>query len=239
MGRFLSLFCFLFVFSLQGKAQQDVLPDSLKRSEIYLAWNDDSALRDSLEIKKIIPHYHESRYVERHVEYGIVKKLLSVRKLSRFQKGDEARFMFLFNDPNFEPSGTRTVAAISFQGDDALFELMDEMKYITLNTKYRPLINAEFMPSFNGGYNAMMKYLNEKVRLPEDLVMPESCGAVMLGFVVVKDGSVKNLKVIEGCNDILDKEAFRLVKSMPKWQAGKQAGAPVSVFVVLQLIFKR
>ena len=238
MGRILSLLCFLFVFLFQGKAGQEVLSDSLKRSEMYLVWNGDSSLRDSLEIKKVIPHYNEARYLDRVVDDGVVKHLVSVKKLSRFQQGDEARFMFLFNDPNFEPSETRTVAAISFQGEETLFDVLGEVRYITLDTKFRPLINAEFMPSFNGGYNAMMKYLNEKVSLPEGVDLPESCGAVMLGFVVGKDGSIKDLKVIEGCDAVLDEEAFRLVKSMPRWQVGKQAGAPVSVFVVLQLIFK-
>lgn len=237
MARFLFLFSFLSVFLIKGNAQEEILPDSVKKNTIYMVWNNNSSLRDLLQTKKAIPYYNESRYRERCVEDGVVKRLLSVKKLSRFKKGDEARFMFLFNDPHFEPD-ERTIAAISFQGEDVLFDVVDEMKHITLDTKFRPLINAQFMPSFSGGYNAMIRYLNEKVNLPEDMQMSESCSAVMLGFVVGRDGSVRGLRVIEGCNEVLDKEAFRLVKSMPKWQAGKQAGSAVPVFVVLQLIFK-
>lgn len=238
MGRFLFLFCSLFVFLFNSQAEETILSDSVKANKIYLVWNDNSSLRDSLQVKKMVSPYSESRYLSRRVEDGVVKRLLSVEKLSRFQKGDEARFMFLFNDPNFEPSGTRTIAAISFQGDEALVDLVSEMKYITLNTRFAPLINAEFMPSYSGGYNGMIKYLNENVNLPENIDAPDSCAAVMLGFIVGKDGSVRDIKVLEGCGEILDKEAYRLVKCMPKWQSGKRAGSPVSVFVVLQLIFK-
>lgn len=238
MGRFLVLFYFFVAFVFNSQARDVVVADSVKTNRMYLIWSDDSSLRDSLQMKKVISYYEESRYKNECVENGQVKHLLSVEKLSRFKKGNEARFMFLFNDPHFEPSGTRTVAAISFQGDEALPDLINEMKYITLNTKFNPVINAEFMPSFGGGYNAMMKYLNEKVNLSENTGVTDSCGAVLLGFIVDKDGSVKDLKILENCNEVLDKEAYRLVQSMPKWQAGKRAGSSVPVFVILQLIFK-
>lgn len=238
MGRFLFLFYALVFFSFGSQAKEAVVSDSTKVDRMYLVWNDDSLLRDSLQMKKVISYYRESKYMDECVEDGLVKHLLSVEKLSRFKKGDEGRFMFLFNDPHFEPSETRSVAAISFQGDDALADLINEVRYITLNTKFNPLINAEFMPAFNGGYSGMMKYLNEKVTLSRDTDATDTCGAVVLGFIVDKDGSVKDLKILENCNEVLDKEAYRLVKSMPRWQTGKRAGASVPVFVVLQLIFK-
>lgn len=238
MGRFLFLFYFLVAFVFNSQAKEVVVSDSIKVNKMYLVWNDDSSLRDSLQMKKMISYYQESRYKNECVEDGQVKHLLSVEKLSRFKKGNEAQFMFLFNDPHFSPGETRTVAAISFQGDESLSDLANEVRYITLNTKFRPLINTDFMPSFNGGYNAMMKYLNEKVSILPSADGTESCAAVVLGFIVGKDGSIRDLKILENCNDALDKEAYRLVQSMPKWQAGKRAGDSVAVFVVLQLIFK-
>lgn len=238
MGRFLFLFyaSVIFLFGYQAKGAE--VSDSARVARMYFAWNDNSSLRDSLQMKKAISYYRESKYMDECVEDGLVKHLLSVEKLSRFKKGDEERFMFLFKDPNFEPSGTRSVAAISFQGDESLADLVNEIRYITLNAKFNPSINVEFMPSFYGGYNAMMKYLNEKVDIAPDSDATGACGAVVLGFIVEKDGSIRDLKILENCNEVLDKEAYRLVKSMPKWQTGKRAGASVPVFVVLQLIFK-
>lgn len=238
MRRALFLFHFLAVFLFSSQAKDVIDVDSVKANKMYLVWNGDSSLRDSLQIKKVISYYNESRYMDELVEDGVVKHLLSVEKLSRFKSGDEERFMFLFNDPHFEPSETRKVAAISFQGNDVLADLIREMKYITLNTKFNPSINAEFMPSFNGGYGAMMKYLNEKVDIQENAVASASCSAVILGFIVGEDGFIKNIKILENCNEVLDKEAYRLVAAMPKWQAGSRAGSHVPVFVVLQLIFR-
>lgn len=238
MVRFLFLSCFLVAFLFNTQAEEGVVTDSIKANKMYLVWNDNSSLRDSLQMKRVISYYQESRYVDECVENGQVKHLLSVERLSRFKKGNESQFMFLFNDPHFSPGETRTVAAISFQGDEALPDLVNEVRYITLNTKFTPLINTDFMPSFNGGYNAMMKYLNEKVNLSGNTDVTESCGAVVLGFMVNKDGSIRDLKILENCNDILDREAYRLVQSMPKWQSGKRAGDSVAVFVVLQLIFR-
>lgn len=238
MRRILFLFYFLIVIFFGSQAKNGIESEPVGANGMYLVWNTDSSLRDSLQAKKVISYYQESRYIDELVEDGQVKHLLSVEKLSRFKRGDEERFMFLFNDPHFEPSTTRKVAAISFQGNEALADLMHEIKYITLDTQFNPSINTEFMPSFNGGYGAMMKYLNETVNLPENSDAIGSCSAVVLGFVVAKDGSIKDLKILEDCSDVLDKEAYRLVKSMPKWQAGSRAGDSVPVFVVLQLIFK-
>lgn len=238
MKRILILFNILVVVFFNSQSEVVFEPDSVKNNQIYLVWNTNSSLRDSLQMEKVISYYRESKYIDECVEDGLVKHLLSVEKLPRFKKGNETPFMFLFNDPHFEPSKTRSVAAISFQGNELLVDLLNEMRYVTLDSKFTPIINTDFMPSFAGGYNAMMKYLNENVRHLENADEEGQYGAVILGFVIEKDGSIKDLKILENYNNVLDKEAYRLIQTMPKWQFGRSAGKPVSIFVALQLIFR-
>jgi protein TonB len=61
---------------------------------------------------------------------------------------------------------------------------------------------------------------------------------VFVGFIVEKDGSVSNVKVLRGIGGGCDEEAVRVIKGMPKWKPGKQDGKPVRVSYMMPIIFK-
>ena len=88
---------------------------------------------------------------------------------------------------------------------------------------------VEEMPSFPGGMAALNKYLHDNVHYPVVAQENGVQGRVTISFVVEKDGSVTDVKVAKSVDPSLDKEALRVVKSMPRWTPGKQNGATVRV----------
>lgn len=94
-----------------------------------------------------------------------------------------------------------------------------------------PLKVVEEMPHFPGGEKAMMKYVIENFKYPEGTEGVK--GRVIVNFVVEKDGSIGDVKVIRSVDPRIDEEAVRVVKSFPKWTPGKVDGKPVSVHYML------
>ena len=88
---------------------------------------------------------------------------------------------------------------------------------------------VESMPKFPGGEVALHKYLAENIRYPEMAKESGIQGRVFVTFVIEKDGSVTDVKVLRGIGGGCDEEAVRVVKNMPKWTPGKQRGKPVRV----------
>lgn len=88
---------------------------------------------------------------------------------------------------------------------------------------------VEEMPSFPGGPAALMKYLADNIKYPVVAQENGVQGRVVVSFVVEKDGSITDVKVVRSVDPSLDREATRVVKSMPKWNPGKQNGSAVRV----------
>ncbi len=100
------------------------------------------------------------------------------------------------------------------------------------------LEKAEVMPEFPGGEQAMMKFVSENVQYPEKAKEKEISGRVLVGFIVEKDGSVNEVKIVRGIGGGCDEEAVRVVKAMPKWKPGKQDGKTVRVSYTMPFFFK-
>ena len=95
---------------------------------------------------------------------------------------------------------------------------------------------AEQMPSFKNG--DARAWLARNIKYPSVAAENRISGLVLVSFVVEKDGSLSNVKVTRGIDPSLDKEAIRVVKSMPRWNPGKQNGAVVRVKYTLPVQFK-
>ena len=88
---------------------------------------------------------------------------------------------------------------------------------------------AEVSPEFPGGEVEMIRFIQENFEYPEIAREMGEQGTVYVQFVVNQDGSIIEEKVIKGVSSSIDKEALRVVKRMPKWKPGEQAGKPVRV----------
>lgn len=97
---------------------------------------------------------------------------------------------------------------------------------------------VEVMPQFPGGQIAMLQYLMKNIKYPEQAVKEGIQGRVTVRFIVEKDGSISDVKPVLSVHPLLNKEAVRVVKSMPKWSPGKHNGKPVRVRFNLPVMFK-
>ncbi|ETD16510.1 MULTISPECIES: energy transducer TonB [Prevotellaceae] len=97
---------------------------------------------------------------------------------------------------------------------------------------------VEQMPQFPGGPAALMEYLRSNTHYPVVAAENGVQGRVSISFVVEKDGSITDVQVARPVDPSLDKEAARVVKSMPKWQPGKQNGSFVRVRYIVPVTFK-
>ena len=95
---------------------------------------------------------------------------------------------------------------------------------------------VEDMPQFPGGN--VQRWISKNVKYPILAQENGIQGKVFIQFVIEKDGSITDVKVMRGVDASLDKEAIRVVKSMPKWKPGKQRGKPVRVSYTLPINFQ-
>jgi tonB family C-terminal domain len=97
---------------------------------------------------------------------------------------------------------------------------------------------VEQKPEFPGGEAAMYKWLSDNIVYPSAASEEGVQGRVVVEFVVGKDGSITNVRVVRPRHPALDKEALRVVKAMPKWMPGRNNGQPVKVTYTLPVTFK-
>ena len=97
---------------------------------------------------------------------------------------------------------------------------------------------AEQMPEFPGGMKEMLKFLQDNVKYPESAMKKNVQGRVIVQFVVEKDGTPTEFKVLRSVDPDLDAEALRVMKAMPKWKPGMQKGQVVRVKFTVPVSFK-
>ena len=97
---------------------------------------------------------------------------------------------------------------------------------------------VEEMPEFPGGMAECLKFLGKNIKYPTISQENGVQGKVIVQFVVNKDGSIVDPVVVRSVDPYLDKEALRVIKTMPKWKPGKQRGKAVRVKYTVPVTFK-
>ncbi len=136
------------------------------------------------------------------------------------KEGNLSSLIFKKGDP--EP-GTRTEVRMESSGE--------------LPAEEQVFFIVEEMPEYPGGEDALRKFISSAVDYPEIAQEKGIQGKVYVTFVVSADGSVKNAKIARGVDPVLDKEALRVVNTMPRWQPGKQRGKDVNVSYTVPISF--
>ena len=119
-----------------------------------------------------------------------------------------------------------------------------EVKYVPVQVvEVEPEVQTIFevvenMPDFPGGQAALMQYLAKNIKYPTIAQENGTQGRVTVQFVVKKDGSIVDAKVLRGVDPYLDKEAVRVIMGMPKWKPGMQRGKPVRVKYTVPVMFR-
>ena len=163
----------------------------------------------------------------------IIKKDSEVKeedeiKLDEVQKSDKAVGAFTV-EGNDEVGGAVLKAKEDIAAPEPPKHVVEETKIFTV---------VEQMPMYPGGDAALMGYLRDNIKYPT--VAAENCvqGRVVVGFVVERDGSITDVNILRGVDPSLDREAMRVVKSMPRWNPGKQNGSAVRVKYQVPVSFR-
>lgn len=98
---------------------------------------------------------------------------------------------------------------------------------------------VEQMPEFPGGQNGLIQYLSKNIMYPIVAKENKIQGRTLVSFVVEKDGKISNVQVLRSSGDMmLDREAMRVIRSMPRWRPGFMKGQPVRVQYQIPITFK-
>lgn len=139
------------------------------------------------------------------------------------QRGKEVRVRFTlpvtFRLDNNAPKQAAEVKQPEVTGDE-IFQVVEEQ------------------PMFPGGMEELMKYLQKEIKYPKEALEKKTQGRVIVQFVVEKDGSITEAKVMKPVDPLLDAEALRVVNAMPNWKPGKQRGEAVNVRFTLPVTFR-
>ena len=136
------------------------------------------------------------------------------------------------------------VGALNVVGNDESGEVLKAKEVIaTEPVKPKEEENKVFdvveqMPSYPGGMGALMQYLSSHIKYPVIAEENGIQGRVICTFVVERDGSITDVRIAKSVDPSLDKEAMRVVSSMPKWIPGKQNGSAVRVKYTLPVTFR-
>jgi len=114
---------------------------------------------------------------------------------------------------------------------------------IEVESEPEPIIETIFdvveeTPEFIGGVEKLYEYLGNNINYPEQAKDFSIQGKVFVQFVVWKDGSIRDVKVVKGAHKLLDKEALRVITNMPTWKPGKQRGKNVNARFTLPIKFR-
>ncbi|KUG06277.1 energy transducer TonB [Solirubrum puertoriconensis] len=131
-----------------------------------------------------------------------------------------------------------TGATASVSTDGATGEISLPTTNTTTPRKEEIFLHAEVMPEFEGGQAALVKYLQRNLRYPSQALGSQVEGKVFVAFTVNTAGDITDVEVIKGLGYGTDEEAARVIRTMPRWQAGKQNGRAVSVRYTLPITFK-
>ncbi|MBO7599241.1 MAG: TonB family protein [Bacteroidales bacterium] len=101
-----------------------------------------------------------------------------------------------------------------------------------------PFVIVEDMPEFKGGEKALLKYIAEHVVYPEIAKENDIQGTVYVKFVINEKGKVTNVGLLRGVDPLLDKEAIKVIESLPDWKPGKQSGKNVKVSMQVPIKFQ-
>lgn len=187
----------------------------------------------------------EEEIPEPEEEEALAEEILNTEKFTEFlvQKDEDVKEEVKSAD---EVKDTSTaLGSVNFdQGTDDL-NIVREHKNEVIVEEKAPVVedtkvftSVEQMPQFPGGEGELLKWISTHIKYPAIAMENNVQGKVVVQFVVTRDGSIGEVKIARGKDPDLDKEAMRVVKTLPKFIPGKMNGQAVNVWYTLPINFK-
>ena len=201
------------------------------------------------------------KYTYKNTKEGIAEKDKAIKQSKRYGL---SYFLYL-REYNLKEKQCRDIATYIYSKDEDLIHsetnVFHEFEYIIPNSVDEAVLDfikgqlnekessqqnndsdnhvfdaIDQMPSFPGGNGALMDYISKNIQYPAEC--NDAQGRVIVTFIVEKDGSITNAKVTRSVDPAFDKEALRVINSMPKWIPGKQNGQNVRVRYTVPVTFR-
>ena len=183
--------------------------------------------------------------VKVEMEQKVVEKVKSSVKFTapEIKKDDEVKPEDEIKSQDDLSKTNTAIGAFDVKGNDEAEGEVLKAKEVVVDEKPKEEETKVFdvveqMPQFPGGPNALFEYLSKNIKYPVVAEENGIQGRVIVTFVVERDGSITDVKVAKSVDPSLDKEAMRVVKSMPHWIPGKQNGSAVRVKYTVPVTFK-
>lgn len=200
---------------------------------------------DTTQDEEIPEEEPEERFEEPEVEEVLPEEVLNTVKVTEIAIVDDDQ-VSKEDEVKTQEDLTQTETAFGASDFDkgtddvtVVREVRDEVVVEEKKPEPEKIFTAvEESPKFPGGEKEMYNWLSRNIRYPEMAQQNNIQGRVTVQFVVEKDGSIGEVKVVRGKDPDLDKEAVRVVKSMPKFIPGKMNGQAVRVWYTLPINFK-
>ena len=146
---------------------------------------------------------------------------------------------YVYDEPQKQQPVKKAKKAGALKVGSKTIELVEQsMPHMQVKTDEKVYDVVDQMPEFPGGPGAMLQYLGQTIRYPQEAFVNNVQGRVIVNFVVEKDGTINDAKVVRSIDPQLDEEALRVVNSMPNWTPGQQNGEPVAVKYTIPITFK-
>jgi TonB family protein len=228
------------VFSYVGYKSIRIKPDMTKMMLIRMArdtfaiqtvavrkdhsWNDVAGIEDNPPLI-FLDGVKIDRKKMRDIDPGDIQNLTVLKNEPAIKKyGDEGKYgVILITSKNASPDKNKTE---------------ENNVRVPENNKEKIYTIVEEMPSFPGGQSALTTWLNEKIIYPEDAARKKISGEVEIGFVVSSKGKIEGVRIVRPLYPSIDKEAYRVVSSLPDWNPGMQNGKAVDVYYVIPISFE-
>ena len=217
---------------------------------IQNAMKQNVAVETDVELSKLSQKKKEAK-VERkepvkvEVEQKVVEKVKSSVKFTapEIKKDDEVKPEDEIKSQDDLSKTNTAIGTFDVKGNDEAEGEVLKAKEVVVDEKPKEEETKVFdvveqMPSFPGGDAELMKFLSTHIKYPVVAEENGIQGRVIATFVVERDGSISDVKVIKSVDPSLDKEAIRVLKSMPKWIPGKQNGSAVRVKYTVPVTFR-
>jgi TonB family protein len=167
-------------------------------------------------------------------EKGLVKVNAPLGSTVRFTLIDRTKEVVVTK----ELLANSRVIAIGFEPKNEKKEAPDDESAIEDSEGTKVYDVVEDMPQFPGGQMELWEYLSKSLQYPEEAEKAGTQGRVIATFVVEKDGSITNARVVKALDSSLDAEALRVINAMPKWKPGKQNGVAVRCKYTVPVTFR-
>lgn len=188
----------------------------------------------------ILASFSYTSTLERDFRKVASEKAVEITFLEEVVQEDEPEIEVQI-DPVLPPSPVIIIDSNSQKEPDPKIPLPDPPKFPIGKEKVKvkpPIIDfPDVEAGFPGGAAELQRWINSNVKYPEPSIVIGEQGRVYLSFVVEEDGSISNVQIERGVSEDLDKEAKRVLRKMPNWEAGEVAGKKVRTRCRLPIIF--